>query len=809
MLWSESGRTVRLLVVHPWGGSKPRQQRWIQVAERTGWEVALVVPTAWRDDYDREVHAEKSPRFAGDYIPLPVLLSGNIPLHAYRGSITSLLRRINPDGIYVRHEPYAAATFEFFRANAMTTRVPIAFHSDQNILKRYMPPFNWAQRYVFRHASCAVAISDTVRRTLVEKGFEQKVFVVPNGINAQLFNASTRTPEHYEGRPLRIGYFGRLVPEKGIDTILRALTQFSPGEVQLRVVGSGSHRDSLQELSRTLRVDALVTWEDAVQYVNMPSLYEWADLVLVPSLTTAHWKEQFGRVVIESAASGTPVIASDSGELPNIVAQARAGWTIPEGHVHALAELLHSLRKDPARISAAGAEARAATVMRFTDDAIVDGLVNALSFLLHGGTRSPRRSRSTDLGSEGAHRPAQRRLSVTVVCPDVGGIGGQETQSARLVAGLAERGHHVRVIARSCILPEGTAAQWERIRCPRRPQALSYPLFTLFASLRLRRTRGEAITHTHGSCVWSAADVATTHLCLASLGRNLNRGSRNVWLFRTNARIADTMQRYMERRTMRSSRAIVAVSAGVRQQVERYFPSTVGRVLAIPNGVDLDRFRPRLDRRLAIRAEFGINPAELVAVFCGGDWRRKGLALAIRAIALSRECSLLVVGAGDEAESLRLCADLGVADRVRFLGIRSDPENFYNAADVFVLPSLSEGLSLAGLEAAASGLPLIIGACAGAEELVEHGSNGWIVEYRPEAIAERLAVLHADSQLRATMGAESRQRACSFSWHDMIERYIDVYQAVLDATQPPNGVTSQMRRRRIGGGRLAAMRPNT
>ena len=109
---------LKLLIVNPWAVTPDRQDLYRRLQATTGWSITLVTARQWINDYGEHVQVERLSGFQGELIDLPVVIKGNIPLHAYRARIGPLLRRDNPDVVYVHHEPYAVSTFQVFRANA-------------------------------------------------------------------------------------------------------------------------------------------------------------------------------------------------------------------------------------------------------------------------------------------------------------------------------------------------------------------------------------------------------------------------------------------------------------------------------------------------------------------------------------------------------------------------------------------------------------------------------------------------------------------------------------------------------------------
>jgi UDP-glucose:(heptosyl)LPS alpha-1,3-glucosyltransferase len=171
-------------------------------------------------------------------------------------------------------------------------------------------------------------------------------------------------------------------------------------------------------------------------------------------------------------------------------------------------------------------------------------------------------------------------------------------------------------------------------------------------------------------------------------------------------------------------------------------------------------------------------------LFVGGDWVRKGLGIAIGAVAAARafgaELELWVVGRGDRSRFAALSAKQGIESHVRFYGARDDTERFYQAADVFVLPSSYEGFSLACLEAAASGLPLLIPSVSGAREIVGENEAGCLVQRSVPSVAAALVRLAVDPDLRSALGTEARRRVQVYGWDRSSEAVTKLYRQLLD-----------------------------
>jgi glycosyltransferase involved in cell wall biosynthesis len=205
---------------------------------------------------------------------------------------------------------------------------------------------------------------------------------------------------------------------------------------------------------------------------------------------------------------------------------------------------------------------------------------------------------------------------------------------------------------------------------------------------------------------------------------------------------------------------IICISEAVRRGLESDYGFPTGRMIIIPNGVDVDRFHP--SRRLAARREHGIPEDAIVLATACRLIPQKGVDVALRAFARVLErrpdarILFLVAGAGPERERLeRLAAELDLCHRVRFLGFIADTARFVPAADVFMVPSRIEAQGIIVLEAMASGCEVIASRVGGIPEMIRDPRFGTLVPHdNPEALAEAIAAslarLTADRSARAS-----------------------------------------------------------
>jgi glycosyltransferase involved in cell wall biosynthesis len=367
--------------------------------------------------------------------------------------------------------------------------------------------------------------------------------------------------------------------------------------------------------------------------------------------------------------------------------------------------------------------------------------------------------------------------SVTLVAHDVGGSGGMEGHLTQIIEGLLGRGFAVSVVSRSLRLAPRSGLLWHRVRGPARPFVIAYPWFFLLGSLlAARRRRG--LLHTTGALVLNRADVSTVHLCHRGFeaATPMRRTSRAGIFYRLNAAAAAVLSRVAESFCYRPSRTrhLVAVSGGVADELERFYPAMASRLSVIPNGVDRERFKPDPGARTEVREALRLGEQDLLLLFVGSEWTGKGLSHAIEAIGQAIGWHLVVLGEGDSERYRRHADAVEASRRVHFLGRRA-PEAFYAAADAFTLPSAYEAFPLVALEAISAGLPILASRVNGVTDALVHGRNGWFVRTDGADIAVRLRQLAADEGFRRRMGEESRRISAGFEWKAAVDAHVELY----------------------------------
>lgn len=343
-------------------------------------ELLFVTPAKWKGSLIRNLAAESNAKVCA----YPVLNSGNGSLFFYI-SFLNEVAQFQPDLLFIDEEPWSLAAFQIY---CRFPKVKKVFYTKQNLRKKVPWPFSWIQKGIFKKSSSAFVISEEAEEVLRWKGYKGSATILPHSFNRNKF-CIRETSEKQEirkqfGLPAQAfltGYFGRITEEKGIHDLLQcaeALYQENKSVVFV-LVGNGPLFSEVKKFAK--KYPSQIFALGALPHDKVHSLMAAVDVTLLPSRTTKTWKEQFGRVIIESAACGVPVIGSDSGEIPRVIEQAHCGMAFREGDVTDLKRALLRFYDDPKFLKATAEVAGETAPAVFSHEVVADALSEDLARL--------------------------------------------------------------------------------------------------------------------------------------------------------------------------------------------------------------------------------------------------------------------------------------------------------------------------------------------------------------------------------------------------------------------------------------------
>ncbi len=537
------------------------------------------------------------------------------------------------------------------------------------------------------------------------------------------------------GAPV-IGIVAALRPEKDHATLLHAARRVLdelPG-ARFLIVGDGPQRPELTRLAGELGIADQVIFTGTRDDVG--ELLAQLDVVALTS-----YSECFPMAVLEAMAAGRPTVCTAVGGVPELVVEGVTGHLVPPRDPAALARHLVALLRDRDGAREMGRAARARVEADFGFQRCVRDAETALE---RTAGRAPEPIRLTTVldvngigGAEIALLSLFRRFDPEVVAPKVVSL----RNAAPLADEFRASGFPVEVI--------GRAGRYDLRTVPRlmrqfRRDATQVVLVANYQQAAL--TLGRLAARLAGV---RANIIAVHNMDLTGVGRRCLPRHDVETLFLSDALVllAPSQGRYLHR------------EEGVGRLPWRRITEVV-----IPNGIELPG-SPTATQRRAARAALGLAPEDFVAGIVARLTPEKAHDVLFEAVAKLAPSHtglrLVVIGDGARETHLRqLAHELGIAHRVIFTGLRRDVPQLLPGLDVACLSSVREAAPISVIEAMAAGLPVVATGVGAVPDLVTDGEEGFIVPVDDSgAIADRLARLAADPELRASLGARARTRA--------------------------------------------------
>jgi glycosyltransferase involved in cell wall biosynthesis len=371
-------------------------------------------------------------------------------------------------------------------------------------------------------------------------------------------------------------------------------------------------------------------------------------------------------------------------------------------------------------------------------------------------------------------------MKICIITHIVAKGDGQGRVNYEVVKEALHQGNEVTLIANKIDeqLIYHPGIRWIEIKSKKIPTSLLKNIvFSAKSSEWLKKHHNEFdIIQTNGAITSSVADINAVHFVHSSWLKSpahVSQGRRDIygvyqWFY-------TKVNSYWEKKSFKSSSSLVAVSDKVRKDlIDSGVPNE--KVHVVINGVDLAEFYPGEQDREKIGLPIGVPLA-----FFAGDIRssRKNLDTVLKSLVNVPELHLAVAGKTEGSPYPQMSEELGVSNRVHFLGFRRDMADIMRAVDFFVFPSRYEACSLVMLEAMASGLPVITATTAGGAELITNDC-GFVLS-DPNSMQEltlSLNVLTQQPEMRIQMGRQASTVAKNYSWKLMADQYINIFEKV-------------------------------
>jgi glycosyltransferase involved in cell wall biosynthesis len=326
------------------------------------------------------------------FIALPTALPGWGSRYFFTSPrVVSILREFHPDVVQIEHEPVALVLLQLNAVFAALRQSPkTVLFSWEDIAARRNPVLHVIARSIERlnvpRLAYAIAGNDDAVGILRSKGYRGPITLLPQfGIDPDVFRPGEEPALRRRlglGGSFVIGFAGRIVREKGLLTLTRALLDMPERDWKLLLVGRGDLMPQIEGMFASAGLGDSLRHIDSVPFPELPQYYRCMDAFVLPSETTPHWKEQFGHVLPEAMSCGVPVIASSSGFIPRVVGD--AGLIFPEGDEAALGRSLARVMDEPGLRGELVEKGHRCIAERYSHEALARQIYKIYSEVTHG-----------------------------------------------------------------------------------------------------------------------------------------------------------------------------------------------------------------------------------------------------------------------------------------------------------------------------------------------------------------------------------------------------------------------------------------
>ncbi len=324
-------------------------------------EVTIVVPKKWRPGGVQNKIIEPQEKIEGNLsiVPISNFSQNNQGLLTFGADIIELLKNFKPNIIQVEQGAKSLGYAQLITLNRfLGLKAKNIFFTWWNLPYTNKFPISLLEKYNLNNTHGIISGNQDGVDVLREHGYGGKVKVLPQlGVDEQLFSPQIQ-PELMSKLAITkddfvIGFVGRFVPEKGILTLIKALTGLPELSWKLLLLGRGELKEKIEQTATEAGIKDRLIMVESVPHDEVPCYINLMSTLVLPSettyqfttLTAAGWKEQFGHVLIEAMACRVAVVGSDSGEIPNVIED--AGLVFPEGDAQALKNCLQQLIEQP------------------------------------------------------------------------------------------------------------------------------------------------------------------------------------------------------------------------------------------------------------------------------------------------------------------------------------------------------------------------------------------------------------------------------------------------------------------------------
>lgn len=353
-------------------------------------QLTVVFPTKWPTTLFKhkvEKCLEKNPLSNCNFVAIKSYKSGNEILYNYKtNELLQLVKSINPDIIQVEQGDNALSYSQcIILAKILRLKTKFIFFTWVNWTEKkslkYRLLWTWIEKFNLKSSNAAIVGNHDAEVILRKKKFHKKIFVLPQlGVDTNIFKPAKKNNTELKF----IGFVGRLIEEKGIFTLLNAFENLHKKYPDWKLVflGTGQCKDMLKGKIVLKNLVNYVEILDATPHEQVAQFIQKLEIFVLPSFDKENWREQFGHVLIEAMACSIPVIGSDAGEIPNIIAN--TGIIFKQKDVPSLQNALESLIINEKLRKSLGENGHKSVLIKYSHEAIASKTYSIWNQIIKG-----------------------------------------------------------------------------------------------------------------------------------------------------------------------------------------------------------------------------------------------------------------------------------------------------------------------------------------------------------------------------------------------------------------------------------------
>jgi glycosyltransferase involved in cell wall biosynthesis len=325
--------------------------------------ITLITPEFGLEGGGQKVYAEQYEGNKYRHIILSGYFTGKLNFFVFK-NLKSTLQSLNPDIILLEEEYWTQIAAQVtYITKKLFPHTKLILLSQENIChiwekeaetlyqKFRYTSFHFIEKYVLSKLDGLIfqfpEVWQDFENRVNDLGFKGKRGILPQlGVDYNRFATispkveSIRVELGLNDNTFIYGYIGRITPEKGVEDMIHAFENWDKDNTKLIIIGNGDaeYVNQIKQLVQKLKLDDIIIFKNAIPFEDIPAYFQLFNISLLLSHTTPIWKEQFGRVLVESMAAGTPVIGSDSGAIPLVIGD--TGYIVAEQNISAIRQAL-------------------------------------------------------------------------------------------------------------------------------------------------------------------------------------------------------------------------------------------------------------------------------------------------------------------------------------------------------------------------------------------------------------------------------------------------------------------------------------